>query len=527
MTELTVLPTNAPARGWSSQPSLTSADSVSFRTKDAMAADARDAATTNPYGKSAARSTVDSVIGVGLTLNYTPAFEILGVSDDEAAEYSDMIETMWNMEASSPSFHFDAQRKQTFDGLMRTAYESYYVAGETLATIEWKPSQNGTRTCLHFIDPERLSDPRGMPDLKGGRRMGVERDKQGAATGYYIRKAHPADGLFFGGMMDQFAWTYHRRFTPWGRPNILHFYEPHRPDTTRGLSSFTTALLPMRMLQDYTMTELEAAAVRATYAAVVESQLDWATAMEVIGAKNRESLSNNPILDVTMQMVAENREYYRGQEFKFGKSKVAHLLPNEKLHMVQGTQSASALVDYNKVNLYAIASALGVDYATLTKDFSNTNYSGARAALFDVWRSYEVRRNSFVSSVPQPFFGCWLEEKIALCKTIPMLGKKSFYEVRDAITHCDFVGWGKPRLDPLKENQADKVLVDMGALSIPDVCTEQGRDYRAVLRNVKRFKDYSAKLKITPEDINWNLRAQQIKAGAKQSKDSASTDGEA
>ncbi|TNY02884.1 phage portal protein, partial [Escherichia coli] len=87
---------------------------------------------------------------------------------------------------------------------------------------------------------------------------------------------------------------------------------------------------------------------------------------------------------------------------------------------MQGNQSVSALKDFNSVNLYTLASALGVDYATLTKDFSSTNYSGARAALFDVWRSYEVRRSAFIDAVPVPFFGAWLEEQIALRGTIPM-----------------------------------------------------------------------------------------------------------
>jgi lambda family phage portal protein len=501
-----------PGWGFSYSPSLTSSDAVAWRNKDRTAADARDASRSNPYGASAKRATVDSIVGLHFKLQYAPNAEILGVSEEEALEYADMVENMWDVAATSPLYHLDAQRKQTFSGLMRTAYASYYVDGETLATVEWKKAFNGDRTCLHLIDPQRLSDPRGAIDYTGKRRMGVERDKHGAPIAYHIREATMSDVALWGPAASQFAWRRVPRYTPWGRLNVIHFFEHDAPDMTRGMTSFTTALMPMRLLQDYNITELESAAIRATYAAVVESELDYEEAMKVIGAEQRKAIESNNVLDFTLRMMADKSEFYRGQEFKFGKSKVAHLLPNEKLHMVQGNQSVSALKDFNSVNLYTLASALGVDYATLTKDFSDTNYSGARAALFDVWRSYEVRRAAFIDSVPVPFFACWLEEQIALRGTIPMLGKKSFYDVRDAICNCSFETWSKPRLDPLKENQADQVLYDMGALDLKSICAADGRDYRKVLVQRAAEKALMDKLGLKPEDINPELQANKMKA---------------
>ncbi len=506
--------TMGPGRNFASHPSLSSSDAVAWRNKDGFMADARDASRTNPYGRSATRSTVDSVIGLDFKLQYSPNATILGVTPEAAFEFAQMVENMWETAAKSPFYHLDAQRKQTFSGLMRTAYSSLFTNGEVLATVEWKKAINGDRTCLHLINPERLSDPRGIQDRTGKRRMGVDRDDQGAPIAYHIRESTPSDLMIWGPPGAQFAWRRVARYTGWGRQKVIHFYEHDQPDMTRGMTSFTTALLPMRLLQDYNTTELESAAIRATYAAVIESELDYDNAMTVIGADNAKAIQENTVLDFTLRMMADRAQYYKGQDFKFGKSKVAHLMPNEKLSMVQGTQSASALKDFNSVNLYTLASALGVDYATLTKDFSSTNYSGARAALFDVWRSYEVRRSSFIDTVPVPFFACWLEEQIALRKTIPMLGEKSFYEVRDAITRCTFDTWSKPRLDPLKENQADKVLYEMGALTLHQICAQDGKDWRVVLQQRKAEKEEMLKLGLKPEDINPELMAAKMKQKA-------------
>lgn len=496
----------APGHTWGSKPALTSSDILVNRTKDGFSADARDASRSNPYGRSALRTQVDAVIGTNLTLALEPQADELGVSEDEAAEWAGMVERKWLIASRSSHMPMDAQRKQTFVGLMRTAYACFYVSGEAAGTIEWKMAANGQRTCLNLFDAERISDPRGEPNMFKNRRMGIDRDQHGAPVAYHIREKHPSDLLMGWGTADSsYTWKRVPRYTTWGRPNILHYFEQDRPDMTRGMSSFTTALLPMRLLQDFLLTELETAAVRATYAAVIQSKLNYDDAMKVIGQDHASAIQKNPLLALTLEMMASKAQFYKGQEFSFGKSKVSHLLPDEELKMVQGNTGSSQLKDYASQNLYTLASALGVDYASLTKDYSSTNYSGARAALYDVWRSYEVRRDGFVAGFAWPFFIAWLEEQIALRETIPMLGSKSFYEVKDALCYGTFETWTKPRLDPLKEAQADKVMYEMGALSLDDICKYEGRDWRRVLKQRARQKKLMEDLGLKPEDINPEL----------------------
>jgi lambda family phage portal protein len=498
----------APGHGWGSRPNLTSSDRVVMRNKDSFAADAQDASRVNPFAKSALRTIVDSVIGDRFTLELEPSAELLGVTDDAVDEWSSHVEALWEAAATSTFYPMDAQRKQTWSGLMRTAYAVYFTSGEALGTVEWKPSpaSTGQATCLHLIAPERLSDPRGVMEVGSPRRMGVERDNQGAPIAYHIREQHPSDEGMWGRSPTNFTWRRVPRYTYWGRQNVLHFFEHDQADMTRGISSFTTALQPMRLLQDYLITELESASIRATYAAVIESKLDYEDAMRVVGEDHNAALSSNPVHEFTMKMMAEKAKFYNGQEFRFGKSKVAHLLPDEALKMVQGTQSASAMKDFASVNAYMLSSALGVDYTSLTKDFSSTNYSGARAALYDVWRSYEVRRKAFIDGFAWPFFLQWLEEMIVFKGIIPMLGTKSFYEVRDFLAIGTFSTWNKPRLDPMKEAQADIALYHVGAKTLKDLCAADGTDWRKNLKQRKREKDEMKSLGLTPEDIDPGLK---------------------
>lgn len=509
-------------RGSIHTPHLRSSDLEARLAKDGVIREAREQSRLNPYGKSALRSTVDSIIGINFKLQLDPLADALGVSEDEAAEWSEIAEAEWNRHAENIDCTIDAQRKQGFTDLMRTAYASFYVGGESLGSVEWKPSRSGYATCLYLIDPERLSEPNMSEGWTQGRRMGVERDLHGAPIAYHIRETHPSDDLVWGRHTSR--WRRHLRETSWGRPRILHFFDHDRPDMTRGFSAFLNALKTMHSHNDYVLTELESAALRATYAAVIESEMDYEEAMRVIGPDMRSVLeAGNPAVALAMGYMAEAAQYYRGHDIKFGRSKIAHLLPNESLKMVQGTQSASALKDFNQVSLYAMASGLGVDYATLTKNYSETNYSGARAALFDVWRSYEVRREAFIRGFAMPFVGAWLEEAIVVRQTVPMLGKQDFYTARPALLQGTFETWSKPRLDPQKEAQADKQEYALGVRTLRDLCAAQGLDYRKVLQQRAREKNLMADLGLKPEDIDPGLR---MNAGAqKPSKEKAGGDG--
>lgn len=497
-------------RGSIHRPYLRSSDLEARVARDGAIFEARDLSRLNPYGKSALRSTVDSIIGVNFKLQLEPMASALGVTSDEAQEWAEMVEAEWLRYAENIEHSVDAQRKQSFTDLMRTAYSSFYVSGETLATVEWKRSRAGYGTCLYLLDPERLSEPDRGDGWLQGRRMGVERDRHGAPIAYHIREKHLSDDLAWG--YGSHKWRRIARETEWGRPKVLHFFDHDRPDMTRGFSSFLNTLKTMHMHQDYTLTELESAALRATYAAVIESELDYEEAMRVIGSDKRDIIeAGNPAVALAVGYMAEAAQYYRGHDIKFGKAKIAHLLPNESLKMVQGTQSASALKDFNQVSLYSMASGLGVDYASLTKNYSETNYSGARAALFDVWRSYEVRRAAFVNGFCLPFFGAWLEEAIVLRETIPMLGALDFYTAKPALIRASFETWSKPRLDPQKEAQADKINYGLGVATLRDLCAANGADYRTVLSQRAREKRLMEELGLEPEDIDPGLR---MNAGA-------------
>jgi hypothetical protein len=173
---------------------------------------------------------------------------------------------------TSPWFPLDAQRKQTFSGLMRTAYSS------ASPTAKCSPPSSGRRRQRR---PNVPASARGRAAVRPSRHADAPASAAWASSAISTVRRSPitfanrprATSWIWGPAAAQFSWRRVPRYTPWGRQNVIHFLEQDQPDMTRGITSFTTALLPMRLLQDYNVTELESAAIRATYAAVIQSDL--------------------------------------------------------------------------------------------------------------------------------------------------------------------------------------------------------------------------------------------------------------
>ena len=479
-----------------------SSDSEAFRSKDVVASAARDVARTSDYGSSIRRTLIDNIVGPNLKMIVTLDAKALGITPEQATEVSDAIQREFKIHAEGPSFGADAMHMQTLSGLIRTACASYIVSGEALGSVEWKPTF-GTpyATCLNLIEPERLSDPNGSIDPISGRRMGVWRDYFGEPIAYSIRRHMPSDSLW---SMDVFTWDVFPRRTDWGRPIILHAFEHDRAEMTRGISSMTNVIEPLRYLRKFMETELDANAVRAEFAAVIRAEINYEQAMGLMGQDAIQSVKQNGFMDFNLAYMKQKVPFHEAQDFQMGKAKVVHLLPNEHMELLHSQQAVGSLKEMADVNLYGIASGAGVSYSSLTKNYSQVNYSGGRMEAAEVERSYSVRRDDFFSQFVVPFAFAWLEEAVVVRQTIKLPGSLPYYDAVKYIT-IRFEVRGKTRLDPLKEAQAEIALLQVGATSLKNICDANNLDWTEVLEQRAQEKALMDRLGLKPEDMDWSL----------------------
>jgi lambda family phage portal protein len=456
-------------------PFLSSADAEILPERETIAARVHDIARNDGWASGALTKHLDSVIGAGLTLSARPDWRALGQSPEWAAEWSREVEALWRGYADDPDFWCDAARQSTMAGVFGRLYRHRLLDGEALALLLWEPARGGRwASTVQVVDPDRLSNPNERPDeafLRGG----VELDRLGAARAYHIRAAHPGD--FFGLVAaKQFRWERVLRETPFGRPMVVHDFEAERAGQTRARPPLAPILKKLKMLSRYDGAELGAAVINAIFAAFIESPFDHEF---VAGALDSSQLTSYQ--DQRRVFHDESRNLHLGAG-----ARIPVLFPGERFNFPSPARPNTSYPDFTKALLRNVATAMGLSYEQLSMDWSQTNYSSARAALLEVWKFMQARGGTFKNQTCCQIYGAWLEEAIDRGDVETPPGAPDFLDAKAAYIRCRWIGPGRGWVDPVKEAQAAVLRMEAGLSTLQQEAAEQGLDWEEVLEQRKR-----------------------------------------
>lgn len=468
-------------------PSRGSADGDILPNKGITDARARDSIRNDAYVGGGSTLHKDNIVGAQFLLNAKPNYEVLGLTEAWAEEFQKEVEAKFTLWAESPNNWVDASRKNTFTDLIRLAVGIYVSCGEVVASVEWLRDWSGVRpfnTAIQMIDTDRLRTPDTMiegPLLRGG----VERNIYGAPQGYYIQVAHPRD------YMDPDAWRfkYVPARKPWGRIQLIHLFEQQRPDQSRGISEMVAALKEMRITKKFRDVVLQNAVLNATFAASIESELPTEAVYQAIGGGNM----NDP-----GAAIAGYAEAYLGAIAEYaGSSKntfldgvrIPHLFPGTKLQLRPAGQGGPLGQEFEQSLLRYIAANLGVSYEQLSRDYTQTNYSSARAAMTETWKFMMSRKRVVADTFATHIYRLWFEEAVNKGEIKSMIGvAPSIYEGlnMDAYTSCDWIGAARGQIDELKETQAAVLRLKYNLTTYEQEMGKQGQDWRKVMQQRER-----------------------------------------
>lgn len=474
--------------GW--LPALVSADRASLWERDTVAARIRDLARNDGWAAGSIRRELDNVVGASFRLSYKPDWRALGQTAEWAQEFSAAVEGLWRLWTMDPGFYCDLQRQLPFPGVLGQAYRHYAVDGDAIAILPWRPGR-GTAwaTTVQVVHPDRLSNPNGMP---AGRLMrgGVELDEDGAAVAFHFRDSHPTDR--WADDAGTLIWTRIPRETEWGRPNVVHFFDKDEADQHRGVGRLTAVVERLKMLTTYDRVELQAAVINAIFAAYVESPFDHEMLQEAL-ADDRLS----PYQELRAQ-------FHEGRGITVGGARLATLFPGERINTLQPARPAAQFDAFEAAVLRNVAAGIGLSYEQVSADWSRVNYSSARAALLEVWRTLSARRESFARGFATPIFAAWLEETIDAGMVELPPGAPEYWDARAAWTRCRWIGPGRGWVDPTKEAQAAQMRMDAGLSTLEAECAEQGLDWEEVLeqRQIERDRMLALGLPLPPWAAN-------------------------
>lgn len=506
------------------QPSTRSADADMLPQKRMGDARVRDMIRNDGYSKAGVTIHQDNIVGGRYALNAKPNSRILLGKEDLKWEEEFQIEAeeLFTLYAESDECWIDAGRRHTLTGLVRQVVGMYSAFGENLGTAEWSTEDNAMRafnTSVRIIDLDRLSTP---PDRTGDVYCiaGVQLNSNNVAQGYHIRQAHPSDYR----RSDKVnKWTYIKARKPWGRRVAFHQYDQFRPDQTRGISDMVSGLKELRMMKDYRDAALQNAFVQATYAATIESDLPIAEIFARLGAGNLgEDMGEGVGAAMVAYMGAAQAYMGDGKQFMLGGTRIPALPAGSKLKMQPAGQSGALGTELEQSLLRYMAAILGVSYEQLSKDYSETNYSSARAAMTETWKFMQSRKVMVADRFANMVYRLWMEE--ALNKGLIFSGRyrklPNFYApmMAEAYCQCDWIGAARGQIDELKETQAAVLRAKYNFSTDEDEISRTGKDYRQVYRQRSREKKMRKLLDIEVETKDNQMNAS---TGAAREKDNA------
>jgi lambda family phage portal protein len=473
-------------------PMLWSPDGELNMYRDRIVSRARDMAKNDGWAAGTVTRILDNAVGANLRPIPKPDHRFLASFAENPAfdhvwakEFASALDALWRSWAVTDLGRYcDASRNQTFGQMMRVAFRHKLIDGDALAVMQFIPDRvgrGGARYCtaVQLVDPDRLSNPQLRFDQQT-MRGGVEIDQWGAAIAYHIRKAHAGDWF---SAAQSVTWERVQRETSWGRPIVVHDYEGDRASQHRGGAGiFTPVLQRLKMLVKYDGVELDASIINAIFAAYVESPFD----REMVS----EALDDGEKLNFYQD---QRSRFHDESKMVLGNARIPILFPGEKINAVAANRPTGNFGAFEGAVLRNVAAGTGLSAQQVSNDWSDVNYSSARGAMLEAWKTLHRRRHDFAEGFAAPIRSAWMEEVFEIDELPLPKGAPKFAECRGAYARCRWMGPGRGWVDPVAEKQGAVMGMDAALSTLEDECAEQGLDYEEVLEQrayeLKRFDE--------------------------------------
>lgn len=217
-------------------------------------------------------------------------------------------------------------------------------------------------------------------------------------------------------------------------PNILHITTWERPEQRRGIPFVAAQIEQIKQLDRYITSELAANVVASMLAVFLESKEDDGKAGMEDAVNEDEKVTND---DMHLELAP---------------GAVYDLPPGKEVKFVNPIRANSTFDDFVSAMETIIGSSMEIPKEVLTKKYES-NYTAARGALLDFWRTVNVYRAAFIGYFNRPIYEQWLSEAVAIGR----IQAPGFFEdpaVRQAWCGCMWMGASMGHVDPLKEVKA-------------------------------------------------------------------------
>lgn len=418
-----------------------------------------DQAINTPIGSAAISTSAIHTVGAGLKVFPRPKAKLLGISADEAREWTRSVEQEFDLWAQSKDC--DLYRRNNFYDIQSIVYTGYLTDGDIFSVFRRKSPTTLLPYSLRLqvIEGNRISNPlygagfiydgltaveMRSPDSNNRIINGVEIDGDGAVVAYWISNRVPNDVT---GTDTVTAWTRVEAFgKKSGMPNILQICHDTRPEQYRGVPYLAPVIESLKQVSRYTTAELTSAVIKSFFALFFTEAVTSTSTFNDMLQDNGVEDEREPVVDVN--------------EYNLGPGTLNALPKGVDVKSVDSSNSQSTFDPFVSQLIKQIGASLNIPYEVLMKHFTSS-YSASRAALLQAWEEFKLRRTWFARDFCQPIYEMWLVEAIATGR----IEAPGFFDdplIRKAWCNADWFGPTMSILDPVKDVNGSALRVTNG-----------------------------------------------------------------
>ena len=447
----------------------------------------RDAYMGIPSATAALKTLRTNVIAGGLMPSPQIDGDYLKMTSGQVEELQAKILREFSLWADSTAC--DADRVDDFYGLQQLAFLSSLMNGDAFATLTLKPRpQQPYDLRVRLIEADRVCSPNYRDRMTRGKVLGrdvesivqgVETDEEGEIIAYWIANKHPRSYTTLKPQDWKRVEVYGKKT---GMKNILHIMQRERAGQRRGVPILAPVLETLKQLERYADAETTAALLGAIFTVFVKK--GSITDEGPFGQMMREEL-------LKRMTGGEERD---PNDLELGAGLIMDLEMGESVDTVETQHPHSGYDTFMMARMKQASAALEIPVNVLYKHF-DVNFSCARGALNEFWRTCGMMRDWFAEDFCQPIYEMWFTEAVARGR-IDAPGYFDDPAVKKAYTDCKWNGPARTAMNPSQEVEAAMKRVEAGfSTAAEETAQLTGGDYNRNIR--QRLLEAQRKREVT------------------------------
>lgn len=438
----------------------------------ALRQNARTTMQDSPQGRATVDRKVDAIAGTGIKLEPTPDITVLGISQDEAADWAKDVSARFHLWASDKKQH--RSELMTYYQAQRFYAWSKERDNDVFVRLYYSPDRSLQNPLqFEFIDPDQVRGSAFTSShvFQHNTDDGIIRDAQSRETGFKIWVKDKTGTLSNGISAYRFKEvTVQKKGPKSGRIFMLHGYRPEYAGQGRGYTKLAPVLQGFENFESFSLAHISQAINQAVMAAWIVPSKDEDTkpifnSLTNGGVGTFGEDDTDIVDDCETSLIAGDFACQRMPEQTIGQPGIIiqSLTKGADIKFANPNAPGTGYDKFEAAFLSSLSAVSGMPREMVVMKFGN-NFSANRATLLLAYRVIEIDRADNNAEMDNPIEEMWLSGEIAAGRV--SAPGWSDPRLRSAWLKSTWRGSGVPDIDPGKLAKAVKDRLETASTNV-------------------------------------------------------------